>query len=321
MPGRYGLANLVGQGGYRYGFNGQEKDDDLTGTTGATYDYGFRIYDARIAKFLSVDPLTGKFPELSTYQFASNSPIVAVDLDGLEAFVVHGTWSKPNTFAALGQENYKSIIGATRNNSVVEFQWTGNNVDKYRKQAAKELVAKVLAERKPGEPLTIVGHSHGGNVGIMATNILNNMGIKVNYLITINTPAREYQLNENSPTRQINIYNDKDKVQAGGGNFLTIPDSKTNSGWEYEGSTHYISGEYGLAGRTFDNATNIKVPAASDGGFLNHNTHEHPELWRSQLKKSLTPIDFSKINLGTFKPKIYKYDQDNTRVSNPVHKQ
>ena len=52
----------VGQNGYRYGFNGKEKDDDWTGTTGATYDYGFRIYDSRIGKFLSVDPLTGKYP-------------------------------------------------------------------------------------------------------------------------------------------------------------------------------------------------------------------------------------------------------------------
>jgi hypothetical protein len=33
---------------------------------------------------MSVDPLTKKYPELTPYQFASNTPIVAVDLDGLE---------------------------------------------------------------------------------------------------------------------------------------------------------------------------------------------------------------------------------------------
>jgi hypothetical protein len=34
---------------------------------------------------LSVDPLYKKYPELTTYQFASNTPICAIDLDGLEA--------------------------------------------------------------------------------------------------------------------------------------------------------------------------------------------------------------------------------------------
>ena len=38
-------------------------------------------------RFLSVDPLTSKFPMLTPYQFASNTPIWAVDLDGLEARV------------------------------------------------------------------------------------------------------------------------------------------------------------------------------------------------------------------------------------------
>jgi RHS repeat-associated protein len=81
MPGRNGQ-----NGGYRYGFNGKEMDNDMSGVkVGATYDYGFRIYDARIAKFLSVDPLTQKYPELTPYQFASNTPMAAIDLDGLES--------------------------------------------------------------------------------------------------------------------------------------------------------------------------------------------------------------------------------------------
>ncbi|TCC87295.1 hypothetical protein EZ428_21575 [Pedobacter frigiditerrae] len=78
MPQRkWGLA-------YRYGFNGKENDNDVKGE-GNQQDYGMRIYDPRIGKFLSVDPITSKYPELTPYQFASNTPIEAIDLDGLES--------------------------------------------------------------------------------------------------------------------------------------------------------------------------------------------------------------------------------------------
>ncbi len=80
MPGRsYSTPS------YRYGFNGKEKDDEVKSVDGSQYDYGFRIYNPRLGKFLSVDPLTDRFPFYSPYQFASNSPIIAEDLDGLES--------------------------------------------------------------------------------------------------------------------------------------------------------------------------------------------------------------------------------------------
>ena len=49
-------------------------------------DYGFRRQDTRTGRFISVDPLTKKYPMLTPYQFASNSPIAGIDLDGLEHF-------------------------------------------------------------------------------------------------------------------------------------------------------------------------------------------------------------------------------------------
>ena len=79
MPGRGWQA-----GGYRYGFNGKENDNEVKGT-GNQQDYGMRIYDPRVGRFLSVDPLTRKFPTLTPYQYASNSPISNIDLDGLES--------------------------------------------------------------------------------------------------------------------------------------------------------------------------------------------------------------------------------------------
>ena len=72
-----------GSGLYRYGFNGKENDNEVKGE-GNQQDYGMRIYDGRLGRFLSVDPLTKGYPELTPYQFASNSPLSGIDLDGLE---------------------------------------------------------------------------------------------------------------------------------------------------------------------------------------------------------------------------------------------
>jgi len=68
---------------YRYGFNGKENDREW-GTASLTQDYGFRLYNPAIAKFLSVDPLAPEYPWYTPYQFAGNMPISCIDLDGLE---------------------------------------------------------------------------------------------------------------------------------------------------------------------------------------------------------------------------------------------
>ncbi len=86
MPGR---KYTVGAGQYRYGFNGKEKDNEIEGE-GNIYDYGFRIYSSRLGRFLSVDPLSDKYPWYTPYQFAGNKPIWCVDLDGLEDIPANG---------------------------------------------------------------------------------------------------------------------------------------------------------------------------------------------------------------------------------------
>lgn len=46
------------------------------------YDFGARMYDARLGRWLSLDPLQAKYPNLSPYNFVANSPIMFVDPDG-----------------------------------------------------------------------------------------------------------------------------------------------------------------------------------------------------------------------------------------------
>lgn len=80
MPGR--VVTPGGSEGSRYGFNGKERDKDMHSLT--AYDYGFRIYNPAIGRFLSVDPLSKSYPWYTPYQFAGNKPTIAIDLDGLE---------------------------------------------------------------------------------------------------------------------------------------------------------------------------------------------------------------------------------------------
>jgi RHS repeat-associated protein len=66
---------------YRFGFNGKEKDNELLGD-GNAYNFDARMYDPRLGRWLSVDPLAEKFPDQSPYSFAFNDPIAYIDPDG-----------------------------------------------------------------------------------------------------------------------------------------------------------------------------------------------------------------------------------------------
>jgi RHS repeat-associated protein len=81
MPGRSFSSNS-----YRYGFNGQEKDDEIAGS-GNSLSFKFRVYNPRLGKFLSVDPLSHVYPWNSPYAFAENDVIRAIDLEGLEKYI------------------------------------------------------------------------------------------------------------------------------------------------------------------------------------------------------------------------------------------
>ncbi|MDB5138891.1 MAG: cell well associated RhsD protein [Mucilaginibacter sp.] len=111
---------------YRYGFNGKENDNEVkldwsgNNINGAQQDYGERIYDPRIGRFLSVDPITGKYPELTSYQFASDRPIDGVDQDGLE-------WNGAMTLAvAENQKRGENPLEGLRKAGKTTFKDIGN---------------------------------------------------------------------------------------------------------------------------------------------------------------------------------------------------
>lgn len=148
---------------YRYGFNGKEHDTDPYGQ-GNVYDYGFRIFNPRLGKFLSVDPLFKSYPWFTPYQFAGNTPIWAVDLDGLEDKKTNdggGDPNKPNEeFAkraeSIYNENSEKFENADSPEERIEIaENTVTQMIELAKEVGFDLAANHLEHYMDGEGATL----------------------------------------------------------------------------------------------------------------------------------------------------------------------
>ena len=72
----------------RYKFNG--KEEQVTGNIGF-FDYGFRMYDPTLGRWITRDKLENLYPNLSAYTYCGNSPVRHVDILGLDWYISNKT--------------------------------------------------------------------------------------------------------------------------------------------------------------------------------------------------------------------------------------
>ena len=87
------------------------------------YDYGFRVHDARLGRFLSVDPLAPDYPWYTPYQYAGNKPIRFIDLDGLEERLPYKASTKPKTNIIAGELKVLDMLNSPKNQA--NSNWFG----------------------------------------------------------------------------------------------------------------------------------------------------------------------------------------------------
>ena len=68
---------------FSYTFSAKEKDSE----TNLTY-FGARYYSSDLSVWLSVDPMSDKYPSLSPYVYCANNPVKLVDPNGEEVWII-----------------------------------------------------------------------------------------------------------------------------------------------------------------------------------------------------------------------------------------
>jgi RHS repeat-associated protein len=145
-------------GSYRFGFNGQEKIDEVYGENNYL-DFTYRGYNPRLGRFFAVDPLAPSYPMLTPYQFASNTPIWARELEGLEAWYTNEGNATSDEFGTGPQnpasgpmtDEHATDLGYTQyglNETVKDYSFSNTEVKDF---------ASWNAQKGPTEPGACIG--------------------------------------------------------------------------------------------------------------------------------------------------------------------
>jgi RHS repeat-associated protein len=181
-PFGYPLPTRSYSSGYRYGFNGQEGDGEIYGDK-LNYAFQYRMYDARIGRFWSVDPLKSDYPWNSTYAFAENRVIDGIEFEGLEVIVLFGgaDLTGNGDYGTAAQNIEDNIKNKIKGGTIILVNSNYNQPIKVITETAQE----VMQSYTVGTPIVIYGYSKGGEYAIMLADQLRIKKISVELLITV----------------------------------------------------------------------------------------------------------------------------------------
>jgi RHS repeat-associated protein len=168
-----------------FSFNGKEKDDEVKGD-GNSLDFGARIYDSRLGRWLTIDYLFAKYPSFSPYNFVLNNPILFIDPDGNDVDI--SNLKVPSHKAALSNfvatvEGYKYVSQFARKGDKIGgkvFSSDGNKVNDLLQINSAQLGSSAM-----GSTVTFLRDSEQGNtpLGVVSSQDVSS---NANYVFQIN---------------------------------------------------------------------------------------------------------------------------------------
>ena len=226
MPGR-----SYSNGAYRYGFNGQEKINEVNGS-GNFLDFKYRGYDPRLGRFMQKDPMASYLPWVTPYAFAENRPIDGLDFEGSEhmQFNYHigkdgkvtsiddvssairdvgkkGWGIQLNFYMLDGKE--EKLISTSFIQTKAPYMWSGASRPLYI--YGKKVLGPTTAVNTPDAPY----HSFEMGVSGTATSPINKTDFKLSMYNNGAEFSNDYKASfENSISTRIDKWGDKVSVGA-----------------------------------------------------------------------------------------------------------
>jgi RHS repeat-associated protein len=185
---------------YRYGFNGQEKSDEIRGE-GNSYAAQFWEYDPRIGRRWNVDPV--KKPWLSDYTTFSNDPINRIDPSGDDDYfnskgqLISSTKTKTaNIYVQTDKGNI--LLSQLSLKSAMNRQTVANVVGHYAKQVGIDFQRKEEGDKGKG----VVGIADRGKAEALAFSsgmdiFVNTNGLKIDEVLDNFNTLKNVLVHEN----------------------------------------------------------------------------------------------------------------------------
>jgi len=133
--------------------------------------------------------------------------------------VIHGTWATQERWYMPGGDFFDALEKNAQQQqaTVIPYRWSGMNNYKDRIYAAKGLV-QLIQRCSPDTTICLVSHSHGGNVGIIASQLLACIPGNTNHIhffYALGTPVsrKNYQPNMDVITYFYNLFSFEDLIQ------------------------------------------------------------------------------------------------------------
>ncbi len=209
----------------RWRYNAKEEQDSIASIP--YLDYGARLYDPVIGRWMQQDPMAAKYPHLSPYNFCGDNPVNFVDPDGRKIVFINGFskhWMKSFGYLAPGVDYWSPEVirkakKVLRDDKIsiesINYHLLSSAAKRRRSgyEYAKENYSRLVSDLDKDESFRFVTHSMGAAFAEGMAEYLREQGRIVDIMLHFSPfQAAGVEASTNPDVLTIDIQTENDPI-------------------------------------------------------------------------------------------------------------